>query len=99
MQETETSEGIIIYGGATCYYCVAAKQLLDRKGVPYVEIKVDATEGMREEMERRSRRRTLPQIFIGGLHIGGFDDMTALDRAGKLDPLLEPFKKQAASNG
>jgi glutaredoxin 3 len=66
--------------------------LLDRKGVAYREIKVDVSPDLRAEMEQRSRRRTIPQIFIGELHVGGFDDMAALDRAGSLDPLLEPFK-------
>jgi glutaredoxin 3 len=92
MQQTDTPDGIVIYSGETCYYCVRARDLLDRKGVAYREIKVDVSPDLRAEMEQRSRRRTIPQIFIGELHVGGFDDMAALDRAGSLDPLLEPFK-------
>jgi glutaredoxin 3 len=92
MQQTAASQGIVMYSGERCYYCVRARDLLERKGVAYREIKVDVSPEQRAEMERRSKRRTIPQIFINELHIGGFDDMAALDRAGELDPLLEPFK-------
>lgn len=93
MQEADSSEGIVIYSGAGCSYCIRARDLLDRKGVPYREIKVDLTPELRVEMERRSQRRTIPQIFINGLHVGGFDDMVALDRAGKLDELLQSVRQ------
>jgi glutaredoxin 3 len=66
-----------------------AKRLLDRKGVSYTEINVDAEPGLREEMMTKSKRRTVPQIFIGDLHIGGFDELYALDQSKQLDPLLE----------
>ncbi len=77
-----------IYTTAFCPYCVRAKRLLDRKGVSYVEIRVDHdTEQMRLMMER-SRRRTVPQIFIDDRPVGGFDDIAALDAGGELDALL-----------
>jgi glutaredoxin 3 len=77
-----------IYTTPTCPYCHAAKSLLREKGVEYEEITVlDA--GLREMMTQRAHgRRTVPQIFIGETHVGGYDDMAALDRRGGLDPLL-----------
>lgn len=81
---------IEIYTTQTCPYCMAAKSLLDRKGVSYEEIAVDGDYDLRAAMTQRAKgRRTVPQIFIGDTHVGGFDDMAALDRRGKLDPLLE----------
>jgi glutaredoxin 3 len=79
---------IEIYTQPWCPYCARAKRLLDSKGVAYREI--DAPHGTRERVEsqRRSGRSTVPQIFIDGRHIGGSDDLMALDRAGQLDPLL-----------
>lgn len=79
---------VTIYTGALCGYCAMAKRLLDGKGVAYQEIPVDMDVARRAEMERRSGRRTVPQIFIGAQHIGGYDDLAALERAGKLDALL-----------
>jgi glutaredoxin 3 len=79
---------IIIYTTKFCPYCIMAKRLLDRKGASYTEINVDAEPGLREEMTIRTRRRTVPQIFIGDRHIGGFDDLYALDQLNQLDPLL-----------
>jgi glutaredoxin 3 len=66
-----------------------AKRLLEQKGVDFREIRVDESPGMRDEMMRISGRRTVPQIFVGDTHVGGFDDLSALERAGKLDPLLQ----------
>jgi glutaredoxin 3 len=80
---------IVMYSTTYCPYCERARALLSRKGVAYTEIKVDDDPAQREVMMKRSGRRTVPQIFIGERHIGGFDDMNALDRAGELDPLLE----------
>ncbi|MFN4087468.1 MAG: glutaredoxin 3 [Alphaproteobacteria bacterium] len=78
-----------IYSSMFCPYCHRAKRLLDSKGVAYEEIDVDAEPGRRREMtERAGGRRTVPQIFIDGRHMGGCDDIHALDRQGKLDPLL-----------
>lgn len=80
---------IIIYTSNQCPYCTMAKRLLDKKGATYREINVDRTPGTRQEMMLKTKRRTVPQIFIGDFHVGGFDDLYALDRAHQLDPLLE----------
>jgi len=77
-----------MYTTRVCPFCVMAKRLLTSKGVAYEEIRVDESPGVREEMMRISGRRTVPQIFVGDTHVGGFDDLSALDHAGKLDPLL-----------
>lgn len=80
---------IEIYTTAICPYCVAAKNFLVAKGARYEEVRVDRDrERFAEMLQRSNNRRTVPQIFIGGTHVGGFDDMVALDRAGGLDPLL-----------
>jgi glutaredoxin 3 len=65
-----------------------AKKLLTKKGAEYTEINVDSKPGLREEMMKKTRRRTVPQIYIDDLHVGGFDDLYALDRKNKLDGLL-----------
>lgn len=65
-----------------------AKRLLDKKGVSYTEINVDAKPGLREEMMLKTNRRTVPQIYIGDYHVGGFDELYALDQQKKLDDLL-----------
>lgn len=80
---------ITIYTRALCGYCSAAKALLDRKKVDYDEIDATFSSEKRSEMARRSGRTTFPQIFVGSHHVGGFDDMNALERAGKFDSLLE----------
>jgi glutaredoxin 3 len=77
-----------IYATAICPYCVRARNLLQRKGVAYQEIRVDRDRDQLRVMIQRSKRTTVPQIFIGDDHIGGFDDMARLDDAGKLDALL-----------
>lgn len=77
-----------IYTTQTCPYCIAAKGLLKKKGVAYKEIDVGADPAVRQAMTERAGRRSVPQIFIGGTHIGGCDDLHALDHAGKLDPML-----------
>jgi glutaredoxin 3 len=79
---------ILIYTTKICPYCVMAKRLLDKKGASYIEINVDAQTGLREEMMRKTKRRTVPQIYIGDLHVGGFDDLYALEQLKKLDTLL-----------
>ena len=80
---------VTVYATMFCPYCSRAKRLLDSKGVTYREIDVDMTAGAREEMVQKANgRRTVPQIFINGQHVGGSDDLHALDRAGKLDPML-----------
>jgi glutaredoxin 3 len=79
---------IEIYTTPFCGYCARAKGLLDSKGAAYEEVDVMMDEKKRAEMRERSRRSTVPQIFINGQHIGGSDELAALDQAGKLDPLL-----------
>ena len=78
-----------IYTTPICPYCAMAKRLLDRKGVFYLEIDVSRDPAVRATMTQRANgRRTVPQIFIGQVHVGGSDDLHALEDAGKLDPLL-----------
>lgn len=85
-----TNPTITIYTKFACPYCVRAKQLLDAKGAAYSEHDITMGGPGREEMMQRApMARTVPQIFIGEVHVGGYDDLAALDRAGKLDPLLE----------
>ena len=80
---------ITMYTTAVCPYCQRAEQLLRSKGVSDINfIRVDLEPQLREEMMARTGRRTVPQIYIGETHVGGFDDLAALDRAGGLDPLL-----------
>ncbi len=80
---------VTLYATGWCPYCDRARGLLQRKGVPYSEVKVDEDPAQRDTMLKRSGgRRTVPQIFIGDRHVGGFDDLYALDKAGELDKLL-----------
>ncbi|WP_333877633.1 glutaredoxin 3 [Methylobacter sp.] len=79
---------IQIYTTNICPYCMMAKRLLNKKGVSYTEINVDAEPGLREEMMLKTNRRTVPQIYIGDYHVGGFDELYALDQQKKLDDLL-----------
>ncbi len=82
-------KSVELYTTPICGYCAAAKRLLSAKGVTYSEIDVMSDPSRRAEMTQRANGgRTVPQIFIGDQHIGGFDDMNALERAGKLDALL-----------
>lgn len=82
---------VTMYSTAFCGYCQRARNLLERKGVSVNEIKVDENAAERETMLKRSGgRRTVPQIFIGDRHVGGYDDLAALDRRGELDTLLHP---------
>jgi glutaredoxin 3 len=79
---------IEIYTTPFCGYCARAKGLLDSKGAAYEEMDVMMDEKKRGEMRERSKRSTVPQIFINGQHVGGSDELAALEQAGKLDPLL-----------
>lgn len=79
---------VTIYTTPWCGYCARAKALLARKGVAFAEIDVEGRRELREEMIARSGRRTVPQVFIGDHHVGGSDDLAALDAAGELDRLL-----------
>ena len=78
-----------IYTTPICPYCHRAKRLLDTKGVPYEEIDVSSDDQARMNLAERTGKRTVPQIFIGEQHVGGSDELLALDREGKLDPLLQ----------
>ncbi len=79
-----------MYSTAVCPYCNMAERLLKSKGVDEIEkIRVDLEPEQRALMMEKTGRRTVPQIYIGDLHVGGFDDLSALDREGKLDPLLQ----------
>ncbi|CAN7594870.1 glutaredoxin [Devosia sp. Root413D1] len=77
-----------IYTTQWCPYCHAAKSLLDEKGVSYEEVDADDPDVRMAMVQRANGRRTVPQIFVGETHVGGYDDMAALDRRGQLDPLL-----------
>jgi glutaredoxin 3 len=78
-----------MYSTAVCPYCIRAEQLLQRKGVTSIEkIRVDLQPELRQAMMEKTGRRTVPQIYINDQHIGGYDDLAALDHAGKLAPLL-----------
>ena len=83
------STGVIMYSTRFCPYCVRARGLLDSKGVDYTDVGVDEQPRQRLEMMQRSGRRTVPQIWIGDQHIGGFDDMLRLEQQGRLDELLK----------
>jgi glutaredoxin 3 len=80
---------VVMYSTALCPYCLLAERLLIKKGVREIEkIRVDLDPDRREEMVKKTRRRTVPQIFIEDTYVGGFDDLAALERAGELDRLL-----------
>lgn len=80
---------VVMYSTGVCPFCVMAERLLRSKGVEAIEkIRVDLQPEKRQEMMQRTGRRTVPQIYIGERHVGGYDDLAALDRAGGLDPLL-----------
>jgi glutaredoxin 3 len=80
---------VLMYTTAVCPYCLMAERLLKSKGVAAIEkIRVDLEPARRQEMMQRTGRRTVPQIYVGERHVGGYDDLAALDREGGLDPLL-----------
>ncbi|MFG6204841.1 MULTISPECIES: glutaredoxin 3 [Pseudomonas] len=80
---------VVVYSSDYCPYCSRAKHLLASKGVAFEEIKVDGKPQLRAEMTKKAGRTSVPQIWIGEKHIGGCDDLYALERAGKLDALLK----------
>lgn len=85
------SAHVVMYSTAVCPYCIMAERLLKSKGIENIEkVRVDLDPAVREAMMQKTGRRTVPQIYIGETHVGGFDDLSALDRAGKLDALLFP---------
>ncbi len=84
-----TARRVLMYTTAVCPYCVRAKQLLSARGVSQIEeVRVDLDPAQREAMMEKTKRRTVPQIYIGDTHVGGCDELVALDAAGKLIPLL-----------
>ena len=84
------SARVLMYTTAVCPYCNMAERLLKSKGIEAIEkIRVDLEPEQRIAMMEKTGRRTVPQIYIGDTHVGGFDDLSALDRAGKLDPMLQ----------
>ena len=81
---------VLMYSTGVCPFCMMAERLLKSKGVDQIEkIRVDLEPKRREEMMQRTGRRTVPQIYVGETHVGGFDDLYALDQQGRLDPLLQ----------
>jgi glutaredoxin 3 len=81
---------VLLYSTAVCPYCVRAERLLEAKGVTGIEkVRVDLDPEQRVVMMQKTGRRTVPQIYMGETHVGGFDDLYALDQAGKLDPMLQ----------
>jgi glutaredoxin 3 len=84
-----------VYSSAICPYCVAAKNYLRNKGIAYEEVRVDLDPVRREEMLARARRTSVPQIFFGDVHVGGYDDLVAADRAGRLADMIEQAERGA----
>ncbi len=79
---------ITLYTTAICPYCIAAKNFLKSKQLGWTEVRIDTDPVERERMMARTKRTSVPQIFVGDVHVGGYDDMIALHRAGKFEPLL-----------
>ncbi|HHH47662.1 MAG TPA: glutaredoxin 3 [Gammaproteobacteria bacterium] len=79
---------VVMYSTKFCPYCVRARMLLEQKNVPYTDIRIDEHPDRRAEMEQRAQRTSVPQIFIGDEHVGGCDDLFALEAAGELDRKL-----------
>jgi len=88
----------VVYLSAFCPYCHFAKRLLKQQGVQFIELSVDFNAAARDEMELRSGRETVPQIFIGQTHVGGYDDLSALVNAGGLPSLLEKERQKAKTH-
>ena len=84
---------VLMYTTAVCPYCMMAERLLVSKGVEIEKVRIDLEPQRRAEMMEKTGRRTVPQIYVGETHVGGYDDLAALDRAGKLDPLLQSVKE------
>lgn len=85
---SDSAPQVLMYATSWCPYCTRARHLFEQKGVAYTEIDVDAVAGARAEMQARTGRTSVPQIFVGERHLGGYDDTRALDQRGELDPLL-----------
>ena len=87
---------ITLYSTLVCPYCVAAKNFLKSKGLEWTEVRIDLDPVEREKMVAKAKRTSVPQIFVGDVHVGGYDDMMALHRAGTLLPLLDGADPDAA---
>jgi len=85
---------VVIYTMTTCPYCVAAKKLLKKKGVAFEEVNLDEQPDRWEECEKRSGLQTVPQIFFGARHVGGCEDLQALDKRGELDKLIAALRQK-----
>ncbi len=85
---SDTRPRVVMYTTAWCPYCIRARHLLKHKGVEFEDLRIEGRMDLRAEMEARSGRTSVPQIFIGDVHVGGYDDMAALEHAGELDALL-----------
>jgi len=86
---SDSDSPITVYTSASCGYCVAAKNFLKSRGLSWKEVRVDLDPAERQRMVAMARRTSVPQIFVGDTHVGGYDDMMAMHRAGQLAPLLE----------
>ena len=87
-EQVQTPPHITIYSSAICPYCVMAKNFLKSRGLAWTEVRIDTDAEARQRMMALARRTSVPQIFVGQVHVGGYDDMMALHRAGKFEPLL-----------
>ncbi|MGE5788716.1 MAG: glutaredoxin 3 [Myxococcales bacterium] len=92
------NDAVLIYTTRVCPYCIRAKQVLTKKGVPFREIDVSNDSDLRSYLVEATGQQTVPQIFIDGQSIGGCDDMIALDRQGKLDPMLKQALEKHSSS-
>ena len=88
MSSIPPSPEIVMYTTAVCPYCVAAKNFLKSKGQQWTEVRIDLDPTERDRMIARAKRTSVPQIFVGDVHVGGYDDMIAMHRQGKFEPLL-----------
>lgn len=87
-KQNPSTAKVVVYGTARCPYCIRARGLLERKGVSFEDIRLEQEPERRAEMEQLSKRRSVPQIFIDGVHIGGSDELHELEYTGKLDEML-----------
>lgn len=87
-EQVPAPPAITIYSSAICPYCIMAKNFLKSRGLAWTEVRIDLDVDARQRMVALARRTSVPQIFVGDTHVGGYDDMMALHRAGKLEPLL-----------
>lgn len=94
-QQQPVQVPVTLYTSAVCGYCTAAKNFLRSRGLEWNEVRIDLDPAERERMVERAGRTSVPQIFFGDVHVGGYDDMIALHRAGRLDPLISGQSPEA----